>query len=132
MSKNIFMKDKNYKIVINKNEHFYSLNTKNNKIEIDLKESINKVEISIKDFKKSYEISSKNNDVKVFNIHPNITYELALGILLGFSFVASIVILFLSSTKGVNLLLIFITFIPLLFLKRKNFCDDYELKEVNQ
>lgn len=131
MNKNIFFKDKNYKIVLNESEPFYSLNARQNKIEIDLKNPVNKVEISTKDFKKSHEINSKNNGLKILKIYPNITFELAWGILLGFSFVASLVILSLPITKGVSTLLIFITLLPLLFLKRKNFNDNFESKELN-
>lgn len=46
MSRNIFLKDKNYKIIVNSN--VYNLNTKNNRIEINLNNQVNDIEISSK------------------------------------------------------------------------------------
>lgn len=132
MSKNIFLKDKNYKITVNEKEQLHTLNTKNNRIEIELNSQINNIEISNKNISKKYNFNSAENNVKFLNIYPNLTYDLALGIFLGFSIIASLIILFLSVTKGVNLLLIFITILPLFFLKKKNFEDGFEIKELKQ
>lgn|GEM_PF-2202517 len=128
MSRNIFLKDKNYKIIVNSN--VYNLNTKNNRIEINLNNQVNDIEISSKNISKKYNLRNNNNSVKFLNIYPNLTYDLALGILIGFSIITSCIILFLSITKGTNLLLVFITFLPFLFLNKKNFEDGFEINEL--
>ncbi|MFV0148831.1 hypothetical protein OBK20_13030 [Empedobacter falsenii] len=130
MSKNIFLKDKNYKVTVNENEQLHILNIKNNRIEVGLNSQINNIEISSKNNSKVYIIKNNENTIKFLNIYPNLTYDLALGIFIGFSIIASFIILFLSVTKGGNLLLIFITFLPLFFLKKKNFEDGFEVKEL--
>ena len=132
MSKNVFLKDIYYKITVNENEQTYILNTRKNKIEIDLNNQSSKIEISSKNISKKYLISNTDNGIKFLNIYPNLTYDLALGIFIGFAFIASIIILLLSVSNGVNLPLIFITFLPLFFLKKKNFEDGFEIKELNQ
>lgn len=128
MSRNIFLKDKNYKIIVNSN--VYNLNTKNNRIEINLNNQVNDIEISSKNISKKYNLRNNNNSVKFLNIYPNLTYDLALGILIGFSIITSCIILFLSITKGTNLLLVFITFLPFLFFNKKNFEDGFEINEL--
>ena len=130
MSKNVFLKDKNYKVTVNENEQLHILNIKNNRIEVGLNSQINNIEISSKNNSKVYIIKNNENTIKFLNIYPNLTYDLALGIFIGFSIIASFIILFLSVTKGGNLLLIFITFLPLFFLKKKNFEDGFEVKEL--
>ncbi|KAA5531652.1 hypothetical protein [Paenimyroides baculatum] len=132
MSKNIFLKDKNYTITINENEQTHILNITRNKIEIDLNNEFNKIEISSKNNSKSFLIKNENNSVKFLNVHSNLTYEFALGVFIGFAFIASIIISLLSLNSGVNLLLIFITFLPLFFLKKENFEDGFEIKELNK
>lgn len=129
MSKNIFLKDKNYTIRVNNTEPIYTLNTMENRIKIDLKEVINTVEVSAKGYTKTYKMTAKNNEIRFLNVYPNLTFDLALGIVLGFSFLASICILLVSNTEGVRFLLIPIPFLSLLFLKRKHFQDRFELKE---
>ena len=132
MSKNIFLKDKNYIITVNENEQIHTLNTKNSRIVIELNSQINNIEISNKNITKYFNFNNAENNVKFLNIYPNLTYDLALGIFLGFSIIASLIILFLSVTKGVNLLLIFITFLPLFFLKKENFNDGFVIKELKK
>lgn len=132
MSKNIFLKDKNYIITVNENEQLHTLNTKNSSIVIELNSRINNIEISNKNITKNFNFNNAENNVKFLNIYPNLTYDLALGIFLGFSIIASLIILFLSVTKGVNLLLIFITFLPLFFLKKENFNDGFVIKELKK
>ena len=132
MSKNIFLKDKNYIITVNENEQLHTLNTKNSRIVIELNSRINNIEISNKNITKNFNFNNAENNVKFLNIYPNLTYDLALGIFLGFSIIASLIILFLSVTKGVNLLLIFITFLPLFFLKKENFNDGFVIKELKK
>ncbi|WP_291096564.1 MULTISPECIES: hypothetical protein [unclassified Empedobacter] len=132
MSKNIFLKDKDYKITINENQQKYSLNTKSNKIEIELDNCQNNIEISSKNFRKTHKISHSENDVIFLNIYPKLSYDLALGILIGFSIITAIIIGILSFKNGVNLSLIFISFLPLFFLKRNNFKDGFEIKEIKQ
>ena len=132
MSKNIFLEDKNYIITVNENEQLHTLNTKNSSIVIELNSRINNIEISNKNITKNFNFNNAENNVKFLNIYPNLTYDLALGIFLGFSIIASLIILFLSVTKGVNLLLIFITFLPLFFLKKENFNDGFVIKELKK
>ena len=132
MSKNIFLEDKNYIITVNENEQLHTLNTKNSRIVIELNSRINNIEISNKNITKNFNFNNAENNVKFLNIYPNLTYDLALGIFLGFSIIASLIILFLSVTKGVNLLLIFITFLPLFFLKKENFNDGFVIKELKK
>lgn len=131
MSRNIFLTDKKYTVKISENEETYILNSKNNKIEINLSRDANTIEISNSKISKIFLINKSDNP-KFLNVYPNLTFELALGIFIGFAVIASLVILFLSLTKGVNLVLIFITFLPLFFLKRKNFEDGFEIKELKQ
>ena len=100
MSKNIFLKDKNYKVTVNENEQLHILNIKNNRIEVGLNSQINNIEISSKNNSKVYIIKNNENTIKFLNIYPNLTYDLALGIFIGFSIIASFIILFLSVTKG--------------------------------
>lgn len=132
MSKNIFLKDKNYTITVNENEQTHKLNITRNKIEIDLNNELNKIEISSKNNSKSFLIKNGDNSVKFLNVYSNLTYEFALGVFIGFAFIASIIILLLSLNSGVNLLLIFIIFLPLFFLKKENFDDGFEVKELNK
>lgn len=66
MSKNIFLKDKNYKVTVNENEQLHILNIKNNRIEVGLNSQINNIEISSKNNSKVYIIKNNENTIKFF------------------------------------------------------------------
>ncbi len=129
MSKNTFLKDKVYSIKINEMEETYKLGSDHNKIEIEVNSPLNTIEISNSKCSKKI-VLEKSGSITFLNIYPDLSYEFALGVFIGFAFIASSVILFLSVTKGVNLLLIFMTFLPIFFVKKKNFEDRFKVKEL--
>jgi hypothetical protein len=71
------------------------------------------------------EVNIKNGQDLTFTINASVTYKLGLGIMIGIAITGLIIQLIIA--KKVILPLIFIPFIPLLFVKKENFPNSFEI-----
>lgn len=131
-TKNPFVKHRRYKITINQLEQIYVLDAEKEQIVIDLHRPENIVEISTKDEIKNLPISYSDQSTTLLTIYPNLTYELVVGIFLGFALVALVVNILLAVYDIQNILYVLLPLAPLLFLKKRNFKDRFDLRTVKQ
>ena len=75
------------------------------------------------------EVNLKNGQEIIFTINASATYKLILGIMIGIAITGLIIQLMVA--KKVILPLIFIPFIPLFLLQKKNFPNSFEITTKN-
>lgn len=121
-STGIYNKSNVYEVKLN-NEDFIPMNYKNNRIEFRVpngKHSVtikNDVTTHVAEFDLHYE------KTKTLTINPSVTYKLFLGIMIGISFCSIIFQIFLA--QKISLFLVWISWVPLLFIKKKNFAPSF-------
>lgn len=125
-SAGIYNKSNVYEVCLN-NGDFVPMNYQNNRMEFRLpngKHSVtikNKVTTHVTEFELHYE------KTKVLTINPSVTYKLFMGFMIGIALFGSGISLFIA--KKVMPSILMIPFIPLLFVKKKNFAPSFMVTE---
>lgn len=123
-STGVYNKSNKYEIFLN-NESKAELDYVNNKQIFTAESGRNIIEIKNENTTIVKEINIKNGQDVTFTINASVTYKLGLGIMVGIAFTGLIIQLIIA--KKVMLPLIFIPFIPLLFVKKENFPNSFEI-----
>ncbi|TRX15999.1 hypothetical protein [Flavobacterium franklandianum] len=101
------------------------VNYLNNRIILVVEAGLNVVEIKNENTTIRKELNLRNGQQLTITINASATYKLSLGILIGIAIVGVIIQLIIA--KKVILPLIFIPFISLLFFKKENYPNSFEL-----
>lgn len=123
-STGVYNKSNKYEIFLN-NESKAELDYVNNKQIFTAESGRNIIEIKNENTTIVKEINIKNGQDVTFTINASVTYKLGLGIMVGIAITGLIIQLIIA--KKVMLPLIFIPFIPLLFVKKENFPNSFEI-----
>lgn len=123
-STGIYNKSNKYEILLN-NESKAELDYVNNKQIFTAESGRNIIEIKNENTTIVKEINMKNGQDVTFTINASVTYKLGLGLMVGIAITGLIIQLIIA--KKVMLPLIFIPFIPLLFVKKENFPNSFEI-----
>lgn len=123
-STGVYNKSNKYEIFLN-NESKAELDYVNNEQIFTAESGRNIIEIKNENTTIVKEINIKNGQDVTFTINASVTYKLGLGIMVGIAFTGLIIQLIIA--KKVMLPLIFIPFIPLLFVKKENFPNSFEI-----
>ena len=127
-STGVYNKSNKYEVLLN-NELKTELDYKNNRIEYQVKPGSNIIEFKNENTTIIKEVNLKNGQEIIFTINASATYKLILGIMIGIAITGLIIQLMVS--KKVILPLIFIPFIPLFLLQKKNFPNSFEITTKN-
>jgi len=128
-STGVYNKSNKYEILLN-NESKAELDYVNNKEIFIVESGRNIIEIKNKNTTIIKEVNMKNGQDVTFTINASVTYKLGLGIMIGIAITGLIIQLIIA--KKVILPLFFIPFIPLLFLKKENFPNSFEITSSTQ
>jgi hypothetical protein len=123
-SSGIYNKNNKYEVIIN-NEAKAELDYVNNRQIFTAESGRNIIEIKNENTTIVKEVNIKNGQDLTFTINASVTYKLGLGIMIGIAITGLIIQLIIA--KKVILPLIFIPFIPLLFVKKENFPNSFEI-----
>jgi hypothetical protein len=123
-STGIYNKSNKYEILLN-NESKAELDYVNNKRIFTAESGRNIIEIKNENTTIVKEINMKNGQDVTFTINASVTYKLGLGFMVGIAITGLIIQLIIA--KKVMLPLIFIPFIPLLFVKKENFPNSFDI-----
>ena len=123
-SSGIYNKNNKYEVIIN-NAAKSELDYVNNRQIFTAESGRNIIEIKNKNTTIVKEVNIKNGQDLTFTINASVTYKLGLGIMIGIAITGLIIQLIIA--KKVILPLIFIPFIPLLFVKKENFPNSFEI-----
>jgi hypothetical protein len=123
-SSGIYNKSNKYEVIIN-NEAKAELDYVNNRQIFTAESGRNIIEIKNENTTIVKEVNIKNGQDLTFTINASVTYKLGLGIMIGIAITGLIIQLIIA--KKVILPLIFIPFIPLLFVKKENFPNSFEI-----
>ena len=123
-SSGIYNKSNKYEVIIN-NEAKAELDYVNNRQIFTAESGRNIIEIKNENTTIVKEVNIKNGQDLIFTINASVTYKLGLGIMIGIAITGLIIQLIIA--KKVILPLIFIPFIPLLFVKKENFPNSFEI-----
>jgi hypothetical protein len=123
-SSGIYNKNNKYEVIIN-NAAKAELDYVNNRQIFTAESGRNIIEIKNKNTTIVKEVNIKNGQDLTFTINASVTYKLGLGIMIGIAITGLIIQLIIA--KKVILPLIFIPFIPLLFVKKENFPNSFEI-----
>lgn len=75
------------------------------------------------------ELALKNGEIKIITINPRVSFQLGLGILIGIATAGTLIsIIIMEKISPV----ILIPLIPLLFVKKRNFHDNFALTVINK
>nr|WP_315175699.1 hypothetical protein [uncultured Flavobacterium sp.] len=127
-STGVYNKSNKYEVLLN-NELKTELDYKNNRIEYQVKPGGNIIEFKNENTTIIKEVNLKNGQEIIFTINASATYKLILGIMIGIAITGLIIQLMVA--KKVILPLIFIPFIPLFLLQKKNFPNSFEITTKN-
>jgi len=127
-STGVYNKSNKYEVLLN-NELKTELDYKNNRIEYQVKPGSNIIEFKNENTTIIKEVNLKNGQEIIFTINASATYKLILGIMIGIAITGLIIQLMVA--KKVILPLIFIPFIPLFLLQKKNFPNSFEITTKN-
>jgi len=123
-STGIYNKSNKYEILIN-NEAEAELDYVNNRQIFIAESGKNIIQIKNENTTIVKEINIKNDQDITLTINASVTYKLGLGIIIGIAITGLIIQLIIAGK--VILPLIFIPFISLLFVKKENFPNSFEL-----
>ena len=123
-TKNIFFKSKTYEIKVSGADD-RQINFDNIKIEYDLPIGKYTVTVGNQESFSVKEIILATGQYKTIMINPSVTYELGFGLLLGLAIVSIVVQYFILGKFSIPLM--FIPFIPFLFMRRNQFADSFIL-----
>jgi hypothetical protein len=123
-SSGIYNKSNKYEVIIN-NEAKAELDYVNNRQIFTAESGRNIIEIKNENTTIVKEVNIKNGQDLIFTINASVTYKLGLGIMIGIAITGLIIQLIIA--KKVILPLIFIPFITLLFVKKENFPNSFEI-----
>jgi|LakMenEpi03Aug12_release.lakeMendotaPanAssembly.Ray.scaffolds.fasta_scaffold917241_1 hypothetical protein len=123
-SSGIYNKNNKYEVIIN-NAAKAELDYVNNRQIFTAESGRNIIEIKNENTTIVKEVNIKNGQDLTFTINASVTYKLGLGIMIGIAITGLIIQLIIA--KKVILPLIFIPFIPLLFVKKENFPNSFEI-----
>jgi hypothetical protein len=123
-SSGIYNKSNKYEVIIN-NEAKAELDYVNNRQIFTAESGRNIIEIKNENTTIVKEVNIKNGQDLTFTINASVTYKLGLGIMIGIAITGLIIQLIIA--KKVILPLIFIPFITLLFVKKENFPNSFEI-----
>lgn len=123
-STGVYNKSNKYEILLN-NESKAELDFVNNKEIFTVESGRNIIEIKNKNTTIIKEVNIETGQDVTFTINGSVTYKLALGIMIGIVITGLIIQLIIA--KKVILPLIFIPFILLLFVKKENFPNSFEI-----
>ena len=123
-SSGIYNKSNKYEVIIN-NESKAELDYVNNRQIFTAESGRNIIEIKNENTTIVKEVNIKNGQDLTFTINASVTYKLGLGIMIGIAITGLIIQLIIA--KKVILPLIFIPFITLLFVKKENFPNSFEI-----
>lgn len=115
---------KKYEVIIN-SEAKAELDYMNNRQVFIAEKGRNTIEIKNENTIIVKEVNLKNGQDVTFTINASVTYKLGFGIIIGIAITGLIIQLLVA--KKVILPLIFILFIPLLFVKKENFPNSFEV-----
>lgn len=123
-SSGIYNKNNKQEVIIN-NEAKAELDYVNNRQIFTAESGRNIIEIKNENTTIVKEVNIKNGQDLTFTINASVTYKLGLGLMIGIAITGLIIQLIIA--KKVILPLIFIPFIPLLFVKKENFPNSFEI-----
>lgn len=109
------------------NETDYEMNYRNNRKEYGVLPGNHTIEIGDGTSFQTEEIVLRLGETKVLTINPSLTYNLAIGILIGMGLTA-LIIQFVILEKFSPVMII--PFISLLFIKRRNFKDSFAISHL--
>ncbi|MGL2992839.1 hypothetical protein [Flavobacterium sp. TSSA_36] len=125
-SAGIYNKNNTYEIRLN-NGDFMPMNYQNNRMEFRLPNGKHTVTIKNEVTTHETEFELRYEKTKVLTINPSVTYKLFMGFMIGMALCSSCISLFIA--KKVMPTLLMIPFIPLLFVKKKNFAPSFMVTE---
>lgn len=123
-STGFYNKSNKYEIRLN-NESKAELDYTNNQQIFSVESGANIIEIKNENTTIVKEVNIKNGQAVTFTINASVTYQLGLGIMVGIAITGLVIQLIIA--KKIILPLIFIPFIPLLFVKKNNFKNSFEI-----
>jgi hypothetical protein len=123
-STGFYNKSNNYEVLLN-NKIKAELDYINNKQIFTVESGRNVIEIKNENTTIVKEINIENSQDVIFTIDASVTYKLGFGIMVGIAITGLIIQLIIA--KKVMLPLTFIPFIPLLFVKKENFPNSFEI-----
>jgi hypothetical protein len=123
-STGIYNKSNKYEILLN-NESKAELNHSNKRQIFNAEIGKNIIQIKNENTTIVKEINVKYAQNIIITINASVTYKLGLGIIIGIAITGLIIQLIIA--KKVILPLVFIPFIPLLFIKKENFPNSFEV-----
>lgn len=121
-TKNVFFKSKRYTVNVSGQEE-RNVNYEQHKTVYELPIGKHTVQIGNGKSVSTQEITLGAGQQKTLTINPSVTYGLGLGFLLGIA-LTSVVIQYVILNR-ISLPLAFIPFIPLLFLRKRQFADSF-------
>lgn len=128
MSKSTGIYNKKYKyVVLLNNESKVELDYINNKHIFMTSSEKNSVVFKNENTTVIKEVNIKNGQDEIFTINASVTYKLGLGIMIGIAITITGLIIQLLIAKKPILPILFIPFIPLLFLNKENFVKSFEV-----
>lgn len=126
ISKSTGIYNKKYKyVVLLNNESKVELDYINNKHIFMTSSGKNSVVFKNENTTVIKEVNIKNGQDVIFTINASVTYKLGLGIMIGIA-ITGLIIQLLIAKKPI-LPILFIPFIPLLFVKKENFLKSFEV-----
>ena len=123
-STGIYNKSNSYKLFLN-GKPCKEINYVNNREVLAVETGLNVVEIKNENTTIRKELNLRSGQQLTITINASVTYKLGLGILIGIALVGVIIQLIIA--KKVILPLIFVPFISLLFVKKENYPNSFEL-----
>ena len=128
MSKSTGIYNKKYKyVVLLNNESKVELDYINNKHIFMTSREKNSVVFKNENTTVIKEVNIRNGQDVIFTINASVTYKLGLGIMIGIAITITGLIIQLLIAKKPILPILFIPFIPLLFVKKENFVKSFEV-----
>ncbi|WP_395805433.1 hypothetical protein [Daejeonella sp.] len=110
-------------------DNLQEIDNLNDRIEYLLPGGLHVITVANKNMLHKQELTLKNGEVKTITINPSVSFRLGFGILIGIAAAGSLISIIIMEKMNPAPL---IPLIPLLFVKKKNFHDNFALSTLDK